>query len=110
MRDSAHNLTLEPCAKCGHDKTHHIYNEGPCRPGFVCEKDCEAFVPTPQAAAQMSDDDVLSGLWWSDPEWPAYCGPLWREYVERKHEWNDYRKSVANVLRNATAGVDPDAR
>ncbi len=55
---------------------------------------------------QMSDDDILSGLWWGDPEWPAYCDPLWREYVKRMREWESYRSAVATVLRNAVAGED----
>ena len=49
----------------------------------------------------LSDDEVLSGLWWSEPEYPDWCGTLWREYVERKHAWNDYRAAVATVLRSA---------
>ena len=91
-------LLLEPCATCGHDKKHHIYNEGACRPGFVCEKSCERFVPA--TVAPLSDDELLSGLWWGDPEWPTFANGLWREYVERKHEWMEYRAAVATVLRN----------
>ena len=29
--------------KCGHTKRQHIYEEGACRPGFVCESKCEHF-------------------------------------------------------------------
>lgn len=28
---------------CGHDETDHIYHEGACRPGFVCEEECERY-------------------------------------------------------------------
>lgn len=29
--------------RCGHARIDHIYEEGPCRPGFVCAKKCESF-------------------------------------------------------------------
>lgn len=32
------------CA-CGHLKTQHIYEEGACRPGFICAFRCEQFRP-----------------------------------------------------------------
>lgn len=32
----------EPC-RCGHAKPQHIYEEGACRPGFMC--DCKRFEP-----------------------------------------------------------------
>ena len=35
----------EACAFCGHDRKHHIYHEGACRPGFICEAECGVFVP-----------------------------------------------------------------
>lgn len=57
----------------------------------------------------LTDDELLGGLWWGDPEWPAYCNPLWREYVERKHEWEAYRKAVASVLRQAEPLAPEDA-
>lgn len=47
-------------------------------------------------------DEILSGLWWGDPEWPAWCDGIWREYVERMHEFNHYRSAVATLLRSAT--------
>lgn len=31
--------------KCGHDKKDHIYEEGSCRPGFICEHCCNVFTP-----------------------------------------------------------------
>jgi hypothetical protein len=34
----------EKC-RCGHYKTAHIYEEGACRPGFVCEAGCDMYVP-----------------------------------------------------------------
>lgn len=36
----------EPCDTCGHPMGDHIYHEGACRPGFVCESKCERFVPS----------------------------------------------------------------
>lgn len=34
--------------ECGHKRIQHIYGEGACRPGFVCEKECKEFKPTKQ--------------------------------------------------------------
>lgn len=51
---------------------------------------------------ELTDDEILSGLWWGDPEWPAWCDGIWREYVERMHEFNHYRSAVATLLRSAT--------
>lgn len=99
---------LSPCLSCGHNKTHHIYNEGACRPGFACPSNCEAFVPTPEASARMTDDELLDGPWWGDPEWPAWCDGIWRGYVERMHEWNTYRRAVATLLRSATPSTDQE--
>lgn len=31
------------CTRCGHERKHHVYHVGPCRPGFVCQSECEAF-------------------------------------------------------------------
>jgi len=33
----------EKCATCGHDRSQHIYEEGACRPGFICAEHCEEF-------------------------------------------------------------------
>lgn len=35
------------CSTCGHLKSQHIYEEGACRPGFVCEHKCQRFRETP---------------------------------------------------------------
>lgn len=35
---------LNACT-CGHDRRHHIYEIGPCRPGFRCPSTCNAFTP-----------------------------------------------------------------
>jgi hypothetical protein len=32
---------------CGHLKRDHVYQEGSCRPGFICEADCRSFTTTP---------------------------------------------------------------
>lgn len=38
---------------CGHKRKDHIYCEGACRPGFVCESSCDAFaMTTPQYEKQ----------------------------------------------------------
>lgn len=33
----------QSCGTCGHARLDHIYEEGPCRPGFACPSRCEAF-------------------------------------------------------------------
>lgn len=48
----------------------------------------------------LTDDELLDGLWWGDPEWPPFADGLWRHYVQRMHEWNAFKKSVATVLRS----------
>ena len=41
---SEDSSTMAPC-RCGHDRSAHIYEEGACRPGFVCEAACDWFTP-----------------------------------------------------------------
>lgn len=31
--------------RCGHQRMSHIYHEGACRPGFVCDHACEEYQP-----------------------------------------------------------------
>ena len=38
---SLHN---DSCKTCGHDRADHIYEEGACRPGFICQRECDKFV------------------------------------------------------------------
>lgn len=28
---------------CGHERQHHIYHTGGCRPGFICQEKCTEF-------------------------------------------------------------------
>lgn len=35
------------CQTCTHPRSAHIYEEGACRPGFVCPAGCQQFVPYP---------------------------------------------------------------
>ncbi len=52
------------CVKCGHERQHHIYNEGACRPGFVCEARCPWFEepnpkkPVVEILLDIHDDEV----------------------------------------------------
>lgn len=39
---------------CGHERIQHIYEEGACRPGFVCEKKCEQFIDIRKRSKKMS--------------------------------------------------------
>lgn len=44
------------CKTCGHTKSQHIYEEGACRPGFVCA--CDKFLPpTPPDTALACLDE-----------------------------------------------------
>lgn len=36
---------MNKCKTCGHDIHSHIYEEGACRPGFLCEASCKKFEP-----------------------------------------------------------------
>lgn len=38
---------MSACRRCGHPKDSHVYGEGPCRPGFLC--DCQEYdAPEPR--------------------------------------------------------------
>lgn len=50
---SAESRGYPPCV-CGHKKEQHIYYEGACRPGFVCERECLMYVK-PLRYARVSD-------------------------------------------------------
>lgn len=42
---------MTPCTTCGHTRANHIYEDGPCRPGFPCDKACNGFTPKTRAPA-----------------------------------------------------------
>ena len=42
---------------CGHEQSDHIYEEGACRPGFVCEVKCEKFE---SATAKSQNGRILT--------------------------------------------------
>lgn len=48
------NTGNEKCATCGHERRAHIYDEGACRPGFVCEERCDRFTEPVPAAPEPS--------------------------------------------------------
>jgi len=50
--------------------------------------------------SSLTDEELLSGLWWSDPEYGPAVGALWRDYVERRREWDRYKAEVATSLRH----------
>ena len=35
---------MSRCVTCGHERRDHIYEEGACRPGFICEKACKRYL------------------------------------------------------------------
>lgn len=59
-----------------------------------------------QPSKELTDDELLSGLWWSDSAFHASTGVLWERYVQRKHEWEAYRRGIANVLRDDLREVE----
>lgn len=65
----------EPCANCGHEKRNHIYEDGPCRPGFVCPYECKKFVPVVEPPAQ-EEEACTCGWDWSGKHSPG-C-PAWK--------------------------------
>ena len=109
MPDNPHDRA---CSGCGNT------DPGAYTPGCTCEPSeyQKAVLRGDYSAAlllqpeddppRLTDDQILSGLWWNDPEYPEWCGLLWREYVEKKHAWNDYRRGVATVLRGAMEASD----
>lgn len=48
----------------------------------------------------LTDDELLRGLWWGDEEFGPAVNALWREYVERRRGWMDYKCEVATALRH----------
>lgn len=94
-----------PCPKCGRftPLTLRTCGKQECR-GIGTTEDAWGNAidePCGCTGPEFSDDELLSGLWWSDPEYPAWAGPLWTEYVDRMHSWNKYRAGVATMLRDA---------
>ncbi len=50
------------CLKCDHLQKHHIYEEGPCRGGFVCNKKCKRFMgptSTEDIFKELNDNKIL---------------------------------------------------
>lgn len=41
--------------RCGHAMVNHIYYEGACRPGFICDARCQSFTP---AAIEISQKQL----------------------------------------------------
>ena len=37
----------DQCANCGHNRSEHIYENGACRPGYVCFSRCNKFADDP---------------------------------------------------------------
>lgn len=35
---------MTSCMNCGHLKKDHIYEEGACRPGYICPSHCEKYI------------------------------------------------------------------
>lgn len=48
----------------------------------------------------LTDEELLRGLWWSDPEFdPAACA-VWMAWVEEKHAFEAKKQGFATVLRH----------
>lgn len=88
-------MTSDRCVQCGHDKMQHIYGSGACRPGYVCEHHCSSFL----AERVLTDEDLLSGLWWGDSEYPPAAEEAWKSYVDEMHEWERRKSMYASALR-----------
>jgi len=41
---------------CGHPKSAHVYEEGPCRPGFRCGHKCEKYQPNQEENGEIKPD------------------------------------------------------
>lgn len=48
----------------------------------------------------LSDEDLLGGLWWGDPEFHPIADEVWREYVDARHAWAEREAAYATVLRH----------
>lgn len=88
-------LPTDKCEACAHLRSDHIYNEGACRPGFVCQSACEHFV----SGNELTDDELLSGLWWGDPEFHPLANDIWRGYINDRAKWDRQKAEYAIMLR-----------
>ena len=47
-------ISSDKCTTCGHERRQHVYEEGACRPGFVCKERCDRFTEPVPAAPEPS--------------------------------------------------------
>jgi len=52
---------LRKCLTCGHEKNQHLYDDGPCRPGFICPSKCELYVD-PRSQGFLRNSVVIRWL------------------------------------------------
>lgn len=75
---------------CGHLKIHHIYEEGACRPGFVCKMECEEFRPE----KELHIKQLKKALETVDPdEDPDLFNDLYDELQELDDQYNPYPRA-----------------
>lgn len=48
---------------------------------------------------ELTDDQLLEGLWWGDPEFEPLALEVWQEYVDARNAWEERKKAYATVLR-----------
>ena len=48
---------------------------------------------------KLTDEELLGGLWWGDPEFEPLADEVWREYIEARNAWLERERAYATVLR-----------
>lgn len=65
---------IHELCKCGHENKDHIYNEGACRPGFLCEAKCEKFESKIPARRKIVVTCLSCGSRLESTTSPCKCG------------------------------------
>lgn len=68
---------MSACLTCGHSRQSHIYDEGACRPGFVCSSGCQKYLaPGDEMAGALCPDESCGhrAIWHHDERGCQYHG------------------------------------
>lgn len=68
---------MSACLTCGHSRQSHIYDEGACRPGFVCSSGCQEYLaPGDEMAGALCPDESCGhrAIWHHDERGCEYHG------------------------------------
>ena len=67
------NTSPDTCATCGHDCSDHVYYSGACRPGFLCQQECNEFVSM-RPDLQFEPVELAAVRYDGEPEGRSFYG------------------------------------